>query len=309
MRGGRGLGLWGSEGGREGRRARAEPALTPAPAPSALLHHPQGGPAGRAARAHPQGGQPAVRGQRAEPAAARHVRPGCGPGWGGKAPWPGWWPGPQACLTPRPPQLQHRHRGRERQQAEDLLTGAAVAGGGEGTLAREREGAWLLPSPPGHSKAHPPLTRLAPAVPQVLDVRPQSSRFLPPGTRVCAYWSQKSRCLYPGNVVRGEPGRGPSRRQPLPSGRAAGGSPRSAREGTLLPGHVGPKEQAVGPGEGGSGGTRRDMTWPRGHSSRVNPDPQAGQVEPARRTAGGQVQQAWAGCEFTRRVGRGGRHG
>ncbi|XP_008567069.1 PREDICTED: BAH and coiled-coil domain-containing protein 1 [Galeopterus variegatus] len=37
----------------------------------------------------------------------------------------------------------------------------------------------------------------------VLDVRPQSSRFLPPGTRVCAYWSQKSRCLYPGNVVRG----------------------------------------------------------------------------------------------------------
>ncbi|CAK6438607.1 unnamed protein product [Pipistrellus nathusii] len=37
----------------------------------------------------------------------------------------------------------------------------------------------------------------------VLDVRPQSSRFLPPGTRVCAYWSPKSRCLYPGNVVRG----------------------------------------------------------------------------------------------------------
>ncbi|NXF55936.1 BAHC1 protein, partial [Oceanites oceanicus] len=38
---------------------------------------------------------------------------------------------------------------------------------------------------------------------QVLDVRPQSRRSLPPGTRVCAYWSQKSRCLYPGNVVRG----------------------------------------------------------------------------------------------------------
>ncbi|XP_075418462.1 BAH and coiled-coil domain-containing protein 1 isoform X2 [Tenrec ecaudatus] len=37
----------------------------------------------------------------------------------------------------------------------------------------------------------------------VLDVRPQSSRYLPPGTRVCAYWSQKSRCLYPGNVVQG----------------------------------------------------------------------------------------------------------
>ncbi|KAG8446493.1 hypothetical protein GDO86_014085 [Hymenochirus boettgeri] len=37
----------------------------------------------------------------------------------------------------------------------------------------------------------------------VVDVRPQSSRCLPHGTRVCAYWSQKSRCLYPGNVVRG----------------------------------------------------------------------------------------------------------
>ncbi|NXX99063.1 BAHC1 protein, partial [Centropus bengalensis] len=37
----------------------------------------------------------------------------------------------------------------------------------------------------------------------VLDIRPQSRRSLPPGTRVCAYWSQKSRCLYPGNVVRG----------------------------------------------------------------------------------------------------------
>ncbi|XP_059587967.1 BAH and coiled-coil domain-containing protein 1 isoform X5 [Alligator mississippiensis] len=37
----------------------------------------------------------------------------------------------------------------------------------------------------------------------VLDVRPPSRRCLSPGTRVCAYWSQKSRCLYPGNVVRG----------------------------------------------------------------------------------------------------------
>ncbi|XP_068119288.1 BAH and coiled-coil domain-containing protein 1 isoform X2 [Hyperolius riggenbachi] len=37
----------------------------------------------------------------------------------------------------------------------------------------------------------------------VIDVRPQSTRCLPHGTRVCAYWSQKSRCLYPGNVVRG----------------------------------------------------------------------------------------------------------
>ncbi|KAM9296250.1 BAH and coiled-coil domain-containing protein 1 [Gastrophryne carolinensis] len=37
----------------------------------------------------------------------------------------------------------------------------------------------------------------------VIDIRPQSARSLPHGTRVCAYWSQKSRCLYPGNVVRG----------------------------------------------------------------------------------------------------------
>ncbi|KAG8564878.1 hypothetical protein GDO81_012610 [Engystomops pustulosus] len=36
----------------------------------------------------------------------------------------------------------------------------------------------------------------------VVDVKPQSARCLPHGTRVCAYWSQKSRCLYPGNVVR-----------------------------------------------------------------------------------------------------------
>ncbi|CAH2291536.1 BAH and coiled-coil domain-containing 1 isoform X1 [Pelobates cultripes] len=40
----------------------------------------------------------------------------------------------------------------------------------------------------------------------VVDVRPQSTRCLPHGTRVCAYWSQKSRCLYPGNVVRGSSG-------------------------------------------------------------------------------------------------------
>ncbi|XP_067403364.1 BAH and coiled-coil domain-containing protein 1 [Emydura macquarii macquarii] len=37
----------------------------------------------------------------------------------------------------------------------------------------------------------------------VLDTRPQSSHHLPAGARVCAYWSQKSRCLYPGTVVRG----------------------------------------------------------------------------------------------------------
>ncbi|NXW93881.1 BAHC1 protein, partial [Alopecoenas beccarii] len=50
----------------------------------------------------------------------------------------------------------------------------------------------------GAPRAHPTASS------QVLDVRPQSRRSLPPGTRICAYWSQKSRCLYPGNVVRGE---------------------------------------------------------------------------------------------------------
>ncbi|XP_055509952.1 LOW QUALITY PROTEIN: BAH and coiled-coil domain-containing protein 1 [Leucoraja erinacea] len=35
----------------------------------------------------------------------------------------------------------------------------------------------------------------------VLDVRPLSRQFLPPATRVCAYWSQKSRCLYPGTII------------------------------------------------------------------------------------------------------------
>ncbi|XP_069786245.1 BAH and coiled-coil domain-containing protein 1 isoform X2 [Narcine bancroftii] len=35
----------------------------------------------------------------------------------------------------------------------------------------------------------------------VLDVRPPSRQFLPPATRVCAYWSQKSRCLYPGAII------------------------------------------------------------------------------------------------------------
>ncbi|XP_029455082.1 BAH and coiled-coil domain-containing protein 1 [Rhinatrema bivittatum] len=37
----------------------------------------------------------------------------------------------------------------------------------------------------------------------VHDIRPETTGSLLPGTRVCAYWSQKSRCLYPGNVVRG----------------------------------------------------------------------------------------------------------
>uniref|UniRef100_UPI0037E799F9 BAH and coiled-coil domain-containing protein 1 n=1 Tax=Semicossyphus pulcher TaxID=241346 RepID=UPI0037E799F9 len=40
----------------------------------------------------------------------------------------------------------------------------------------------------------------------VLDVRPQTEAILTEGTRVCAYWSERSRCLYPGYVHRGGPG-------------------------------------------------------------------------------------------------------
>lgn len=40
----------------------------------------------------------------------------------------------------------------------------------------------------------------------VLDVRPQTESILTEGTRVCAYWSERSRCLYPGYVHRGVPG-------------------------------------------------------------------------------------------------------
>lgn len=38
---------------------------------------------------------------------------------------------------------------------------------------------------------------------QVLDIRPESETMLSEGTRVCAYWSERSRCLYPGYVRRG----------------------------------------------------------------------------------------------------------
>ncbi|XP_065806046.1 BAH and coiled-coil domain-containing protein 1 [Labrus bergylta] len=40
----------------------------------------------------------------------------------------------------------------------------------------------------------------------VLDVRPQTEAILTEGTRVCAYWSERSRCLYPGYVHRGGSG-------------------------------------------------------------------------------------------------------
>ncbi|XP_051969193.1 BAH and coiled-coil domain-containing protein 1-like isoform X4 [Xyrauchen texanus] len=40
----------------------------------------------------------------------------------------------------------------------------------------------------------------------VLDVQPEMVETLTDGTRVCAYWSERSRCLYPGYVRRGGPG-------------------------------------------------------------------------------------------------------
>uniref|UniRef100_A0A8C1I586 BAH domain and coiled-coil containing 1b n=1 Tax=Cyprinus carpio TaxID=7962 RepID=A0A8C1I586_CYPCA len=40
----------------------------------------------------------------------------------------------------------------------------------------------------------------------VLDVQPETLEILMAGTRVCAYWSERSRCLYPGYVRKGSPG-------------------------------------------------------------------------------------------------------
>lgn len=36
---------------------------------------------------------------------------------------------------------------------------------------------------------------------QIVEVRPSSTKELPPGTRLCAVWSEKYRCLYPGTAV------------------------------------------------------------------------------------------------------------
>lgn len=36
---------------------------------------------------------------------------------------------------------------------------------------------------------------------QILEVAPNSTANIPPGTRICAYWSQQYRCLYPGTVA------------------------------------------------------------------------------------------------------------
>ena len=39
----------------------------------------------------------------------------------------------------------------------------------------------------------------------IVDVRPGSTKYLPEDARICAYWSQQFRCLYPGTVVKGTP--------------------------------------------------------------------------------------------------------
>lgn len=44
-----------------------------------------------------------------------------------------------------------------------------------------------------------------PRLSQILEVSPSSVRELPSGTRVCAYWSQQYRCLYPGTVAVSSP--------------------------------------------------------------------------------------------------------
>jgi hypothetical protein len=36
---------------------------------------------------------------------------------------------------------------------------------------------------------------------QIREVKPKATSEVPPGTRICAYWSQQYRCLYPGTVA------------------------------------------------------------------------------------------------------------
>lgn len=40
---------------------------------------------------------------------------------------------------------------------------------------------------------------------QILEVSPKSVDDVPVGTRLCAYWSQQYRCLYPGRAIESEP--------------------------------------------------------------------------------------------------------
>lgn len=36
---------------------------------------------------------------------------------------------------------------------------------------------------------------------QIVEIAPATSEEVPPGTRLCAYWSQQYRCLYPGTAA------------------------------------------------------------------------------------------------------------
>ena len=57
-----------------------------------------------------------------------------------------------------------------------------------------RRSIWKIPSSEMLWRFFPAFTN------QVLDVSPPSRKALGSGTRVCAYWSQKFSCLYPGTV-------------------------------------------------------------------------------------------------------------
>lgn len=39
---------------------------------------------------------------------------------------------------------------------------------------------------------------------QILEVAPKTSEDVPPNTRLCAYWSQQYRCLYPGTAAKSD---------------------------------------------------------------------------------------------------------
>lgn len=39
---------------------------------------------------------------------------------------------------------------------------------------------------------------------QILEVAPKTVEDVPVGTRLCAYWSQQYRCLYPGRAIESE---------------------------------------------------------------------------------------------------------
>lgn len=110
--------------------------------------------------------------------------------WDAASPW-----GPHSTLA-LALQIPGGGGGGTREPAPHLLSGAAAAGGGEAGArgAAGRRG----PGAAGHRLV------LSPPPPQIIDVRPASTRFLPQGTRIAAYWSQQYRCLYPGTVVRGE---------------------------------------------------------------------------------------------------------